>query len=159
VLTPCFYALNLPRTPMRIVMIGIAVNLALNFANMQFLHFGHAGLALATSCVVLANSSQLGWALSRKVDFGSFLSWAGFIARVGLAAGGCGAAAWVVYQLTETYTHGFLIHAFGLFAAIGLAMVAYVSFSLTLRIGETREAVQMVQRRLLRRRAKAAASG
>ena len=91
VLTPCFYALNLPRTPMRIVMIGIGVNLALNFANIQFFHLGTAGLALATSCVVLANSSQLAWALSRQVDFGGFLGWAGYIARVSLAAGGCGA--------------------------------------------------------------------
>ncbi len=156
VLTPCFYALDMPRTPMRIVMIGIGVNLALNFANVQVFHLGHAGLALATSCVVLANSSQLGWALSRKVDFGGVLGWAGFIARVSLAAGGCGAAAWVVYQLAETYTHGFVIHALGLFAAIGAAMVAYAFFSLSLRIGETREAVQLVQRRLLRRRAKPA---
>jgi len=157
VLTPCFYALGLPRTPMRIVMIGIGVNLALNFANVQFFHLGHAGLALATSCVVLANSSQLGWALSRRVNFGGFLEWAGFLCRVGLAAGGCGAAAWVVYQLAITYTHGFLAHALGLFAAIGAAMVAYAFFSLSLRVGETAEAVQMVQRRLLRRRGKPAA--
>jgi putative peptidoglycan lipid II flippase len=156
VLTPCFYALNLPRTPMRIVMIGIGVNLALNFANIQFFHLGTAGLALATSCVVLANSSQLAWALSRQVDFGGFLGWAGYIARVSLAAGGCGAAAWVVYQLAVTYTHGFLFHAVGLFAAIGVAMVAYVFFSLSLRVTETREAVGMVQRRLFRRRARAA---
>ena len=55
-----------------------------------------------------------------------------------------------------TYTHGFLFHAVGLFAAIGVAMVAYVFFSLSLRVTETREAVGMVQRRLFRRRARAA---
>jgi putative peptidoglycan lipid II flippase len=155
-LTPCFYALNLPQTPMRIVIIGICVNLALNFANIQYLHLGHAGLALATSCVVLANCSQLAFALSRRVDFGGFLEWAGFLLRVGLAAAGCGAAAWVVWQLSEIYTTGFVIHAVGLFAAIGAAIVTYFFFSLSLRVGETREAVSMVQRRLFRRRKKAA---
>ena len=153
VLTPCFYALNLPRTPMRIVMIGIAVNLALNFANIQYLHLGHAGLALATSCVVIANCAQLALRpCHAAVDFGGLLEWAGFLLRVGLAAGGCGAAAWVVWQLSETYTTGFVIQALGLFAAIGAAMVTYFFFSLSLRVGETREAVSMVQRRLLRRR-------
>jgi putative peptidoglycan lipid II flippase len=152
VLTPCFYALNLPRTPMRIVMIGIGVNLALNFANVAFFHLGHAGLALATSCVVLANCFQLGWALSRQVDYGKTLEWTGYLLRVGLAATGCGAAAYVVYQLGLLYTHGFLLHALSLFAAIGAAMVAYFFFSLSLRVPETREAVSMVQRRLFRRR-------
>jgi putative peptidoglycan lipid II flippase len=152
VLTPCFYALNRPRTPMRIVLIGIAVNLALCFANVEWLHFGHAGLALATSAVALANSSQLAWALSRRVDFGGMLEWAWYLLRVGLAAAGCGAAAWVVYQLGLLYTHGVLLHALGLFAGIGAGIATYAFFSLSLRVGETREAVSMVQRRLFRRR-------
>jgi len=86
VLTPCFYALNLPRTPMRIVLIGIGVNLLLNLLNIVLFHLGHAGLALATSCVALANSFQLSFALSRQVGFGAAGEWAAFIAKVLTAA-------------------------------------------------------------------------
>jgi putative peptidoglycan lipid II flippase len=90
VLTPCFYALNQPRVPMRITMIGIGLNLALNFLNMVVFHLGHAGLALATSGIAIANFSQLSTALSRRVDFGGIGEWAGFLGRVVLAAGLCG---------------------------------------------------------------------
>ena len=154
-LTPCFYALNLPRTPMRIVVIGICVNLALNFLNIAVFHFGHAGLALATSCVALANVSQLGWALSRQVDFGRFAEWAGFLARVLLASVACGAVAWGLYWLAETRLSGFVLHGIGLVAAISAAVLVYAGAGFALRIGETQEAVALFRRRLLRRRAAA----
>jgi putative peptidoglycan lipid II flippase len=151
-LSPCFYALNLPQTPMRITMIGICVNLLLNFLNMQFFHLGHAGLALATSSVALANVSQLGWALSRQVDFGGFVEWASFLARVMAASLACGAAAWGLYWLAETRLHGFTALAVGLVAAIGAAMAVYAGAGYALRINETNEAVALFRRRLLRRR-------
>jgi putative peptidoglycan lipid II flippase len=155
VLTPCFYALNQPRTPMRIVSIGIGVNLALNFLNMVVFHLGHAGLALATSCVALANFSQLSAALTRSVSFGRIGEWAGFLGRVLAAAAACGAAAWGVEWLAETRLHGFVPRAAGLFAAIGAAMVVYAAIAFALRIGETAEALNLI-RRLLQRRRKAA---
>ena len=49
VLTPCFYALNLPRTPLRISLVAIGVNLALNLANANVFGLGVAGLAMANS--------------------------------------------------------------------------------------------------------------
>jgi putative peptidoglycan lipid II flippase len=155
VLTPCFYALNQPRTPMRIVMVGIGVNLLLNFLNMIVFHLGHAGLALATSCVALANFSQLAFALSRKVDFGGLGDWSGFLGRVLLAAALCGGAAWGIEWLGETQLHGFALHMLALFAAIGAAVAVYAGAAYALRISETTEALNMVRRRLGRRRAKA----
>ena len=152
VLTPCFYALNQPRTPMRIVMIGIGVNLLLNFLNMIVFHLGHAGLALATSGVALANFSQLCAALSRHVKFGGLAEWAAFLGRVLLAAGLCGAAAWGVYALSQNVLHGLVLHALGLFAAIGTAMLVYAGAAWLLRITEIADAVGLVQRRFGRRR-------
>jgi putative peptidoglycan lipid II flippase len=154
-LTPCFYALDLPRTPMRIVLIGIGVNLALNFLNMTVFHLGTAGLALAASCVCLANVSQLAFSLSRRVDFGGMGEWAGYLARVLTASALCGGAAFGLWWLTDTYVHGFVLRALGLFVAIGGAVAVYAGAGYALRIGETHEAVAMFQRRLLRRRAKA----
>jgi putative peptidoglycan lipid II flippase len=151
-LTPCFYALNQPLTPMRIVMIGIAVNLALNFLNMTVFHLGHAGLALATSCVCIVNVSQLAVALSRQVDFGGMADWAGYLTRVLLASALCGGTAFGLWWAVDIYVHGFAVRALGLFVAIGAAVGVYAGAGYLLRIGETQEAVALVQRRLLRRR-------
>ncbi|HZZ89479.1 MAG TPA: murein biosynthesis integral membrane protein MurJ [Caulobacteraceae bacterium] len=153
VLTPCFYALNQPRTPMRITMIGIGLNLVLNFLNTVVFHLGHAGLALATSGIAIANVSQLSAALSRRVDFGGVGEWAGFLGRVLLAAALCGGAAWGLYALTDAYLRGFGLRMLGLLVAIGAAMVVYAGAAYALRIREIADAVGLVQRRLGRRRA------
>lgn len=152
-LTPCFYALDLPRTPMRITMIAIGVNLVLNFLNMQVFHLGHAGLALATSVVCLVNVGQLAFALSRRVHFGGMGDWAGYLARVLLASILCGAAAFGLWWVVDAHVHGFVLRALGLFAAIGGAVAVYAGAGFALRVGETHEAVAMFRRRLLRRRA------
>jgi putative peptidoglycan lipid II flippase len=151
-ITPCFYALNLPQTPMRITMIGIAVNLLLNFLNMAVFHLGHAGLALATSCVVLANVSQLAWALSKQVDFGGAVEWASYLGRVLLASAACGATAFGLWQAAQLVLQGFVLHSLGLAVAILGAVAVYAGAGYVLRVGETQEAVALAQRRLLRRR-------
>jgi len=155
VLTPCFYALNLPRTPLRISLVAIGVNLALNLGNANLFGFGVAGLAMATSCVALANFGQLCAALSKQVDFGGLADWAGFLSRVLLAAALCGGTAWGIEWLGETRLHGALLHMLALFAAIGAAMLVYAGAAYALRISETTEALNLVRRRLGRRRAKA----
>ena len=155
VLTPCFYALNLPRTPLRISLVAIGVNLVLNLANANLFGFGVAGLAMATSCVALANFGQLCAALSRQVDFGGLGEWAGFLGRVVLAAALCAGTAWGIEWLGETRLHGAMLHMLALFAAIGAAIVVYAGAAYTLRISETTEAINLIRRRLLRRRAKA----
>jgi putative peptidoglycan lipid II flippase len=156
VLTPCFYALNLPRTPLRISLIAIGVNLALNLANATFLGFGVAGLAVATSCVALVNFGQLCAALSKQVDFGGLGEWASFLLRVGLAAAACGAVAWGTYHLGQTYLHSGPLRVLAMFGAIGLAMVVYACAAYALRVRETTEFIAAISRRLVRRRARAA---
>ncbi|HKT53465.1 MAG TPA: murein biosynthesis integral membrane protein MurJ [Caulobacteraceae bacterium] len=151
VLTPCFYALNLPKTPMRITSIGIVVNLALNFANMRFLHYGHAGLALATSCVALANSLQLTHALARQVDFGRGREWLGYLTRLAVAAGLCGLVAFWIEGGAEGYASK-AVHVLGFFVAIGAAVAAYFTATHILRISETTEAIGLIRRKLLRGR-------
>jgi putative peptidoglycan lipid II flippase len=153
VLMPCFYALNLPRTPLRVNLVGIAVVLILNLLNATVFGLGVAGLALATSCMALVNFGQLSHALSRQVDFGRFSEWAGFIARVALAASACGAAAWALNAFLDAHTPSRLLRSLGLFVAIGAAMFVYFGSAYALRIGETAEALAMVRRRVLRRRA------
>ena len=53
-LLPGYYARQDTRTPVRIALLCIAVNLALNLASMRW--FGHVGLALSTSAAALLNA-------------------------------------------------------------------------------------------------------
>jgi len=78
---------------------------------------------------------------------------ASLIKWVALAALACGAAAWALNAVLDAYTASRLLRSLGLFVAIGAAMVVYFGSAYALRIGETAEALAMVRRRVLRRRA------
>jgi len=71
ILSPAFYALGLPRVPLRISLIGIALNLGLNSLFVFVLHWQVAGLALSTALVAIINLVQLLFALRRPL--GSWL--------------------------------------------------------------------------------------
>jgi putative peptidoglycan lipid II flippase len=84
VVTPAFYALNDARTPMRVALASIGVNLALNWIFVRVLGWAHVGLAASTSVVALANFALLAGILARRVGpFGAGL--AGEVGRIGLA--------------------------------------------------------------------------
>jgi putative peptidoglycan lipid II flippase len=148
VATPCFYALGLPKTPLRISLIGIAINLVLNTLNATVFGFGHVGLALTTSAVALINFAQLMGALSRQVDVGGVRQWAGFLARCAVAAGLCGLVAYEVNHLVELVTSNYLLRALGLAAAIGASVPVYFAFASVLRLEESADAWRMVRRRI-----------
>jgi putative peptidoglycan lipid II flippase len=148
ILTPCFYALNLPKTPLRISLIGIGVNLVLNIANASVFHFGHVGLALTTSAVALLNFLQLMSALGRQVDLGSRRQWAGYLARCAIAAAVCGAAAWGIDQFVEAHVTAWGWRAVGLMIAIGVSVPVYFAAARLMRLAESAQAWSMVRRRL-----------
>ncbi len=148
ILTPCFYALGLPRTPLRISLIGIGVNLGLNLLSARVLHFGHAGLALTTSAVALVNFFQLMRALGKRVDLGSARQWSSFLLRCALAAAACGGAAWGANHLVELATPSRLVRALGLGGGIAVSLPLYFGVARLLRLGESAEAWGMVRRRL-----------
>ena len=152
ILTPCFYALGQPRTPLRISLIGIGLNLVLNLLNARVLGLGHAGLALITSIVALVNFLQLMTALGRRVDLGGLRYWSLFLIRCVVAAGLCGAAAWAVNHLIEGVGSGLLLQAVGLGAAIGVSVPVYFGAARLLRLDESAEAWAMIRRRLPGRR-------
>jgi putative peptidoglycan lipid II flippase len=148
VLTPCFYALGLPRTPLRISLIGIALNLALNTLNATVIGLGHVGLALTTSAVALVNFLQLMSAISKQVDMGGFRQWVLFIARGALAAGLCGLVAFEINHLVELSTRSYLLRALGLAAAIGASVPVYFGAAQALRLQESADAWRMIRRRI-----------
>lgn len=148
ILTPCFFAIGEPQLPLRVSLIGIAVNLFGNMLNAWVLHLGHVGLALTTSLVATLNFVQLITALSRRAELGGVGQWAGFILRCGGAALACGAVAWGLNALVEGLTPNRILRAAGLFTAIGAGGATYFAAALALRLTESHQALAMIRRRL-----------
>lgn len=148
VLTPCFYALGMPKTPLRISLVAIGVNLILNTLNATVLGFGHVGLALATSSVALLNFGQLMHALAKQVDLGSVREWSFFMVRCATAAAVCGGVAFEVNHLVELATSHLLLRAAGLALAIGISLLAYFGAAQVLRLQESADAWRMIRRRV-----------
>jgi len=67
ILGPAFYALDDARTPMRVSMLSVLLNLVCNWLAVRVLGLGHGGLALSTSIVALWNSALLLVLLRRRV--------------------------------------------------------------------------------------------
>jgi len=148
VLTPCFYALGLPKTPLRISLIAIGFNLILNTLNMTVFGLGHVGLALATSSVALLNFGQLIYALSKQVNLGGFREWAWFLVRCVVAAALCGGAAVGIDYLVEGATSSWVLRGLGLAVAIGVSLPVYFGAARVLRLQESSEAWRMIRRRI-----------
>jgi putative peptidoglycan lipid II flippase len=145
VLRPCFFALNLPKIPLRVSLIGIAINLVLNFFNMKVLGLGHVGLALTTSAVAIINMGQLFFALRRRVDLGAGASWIGFLFRCLVAAGVCAGLA--IAAKLEAANLG-LPRIVGLAAGVGLGVGGYFGAARVLGLSESHEAWRMIRRRI-----------
>lgn len=83
VLAPGFYARQDTKTPVRIAMMAIALNIALSLLFIGPLK--HAGLALAMALAAWLNAGLLGITLWRRGIYQVARGWGLFIARVGLS--------------------------------------------------------------------------
>lgn len=84
VLAPSFYAIDLPRIPVRISLIGIVLNIILNYVFIFVLKLGVLGLALSTSLVALINVLQLAFALRSRI--GAYGGMWGFFVQIALSS-------------------------------------------------------------------------
>ena len=148
VLVPCFYALGLPRIPLRVSLIGIGLNLILNILNARVFGWGVAGLALITSMVALVNSGQLILALRGRVALGDVGGWLAFLARCLLAAALCGAVAFGLDRGLETLVASRVLRGIGLGAIVAASVGVYFGAAHILRLQESGEAWRMIRRRL-----------
>ncbi|HEV2364051.1 MAG TPA: murein biosynthesis integral membrane protein MurJ [Caulobacteraceae bacterium] len=149
VLVPCFYALGLPKTPLRISLIGIGINLALNLFNYDVLHLGHVGLAVTTSAVALINFAQLLFALKRRIDLGTTAQWAGYLGRCILAAAICGGAAFALWSALDPRAHGLGLRMGALGLAVAAGALAYFAAARLVGLQEGHEAWELFRHRLL----------
>tara|TARA_Y100000588_G_scaffold285272_1_gene302964 strand:+ start:902 stop:2407 length:1506 start_codon:yes stop_codon:yes gene_type:complete len=85
ILAPGFYAKQDTRTPVRIGVIAMGVNVILNLALVGL--FAHAGLALATSLAAFINAGLLLKALIVNGSYRPGRGWATYILKVSIATG------------------------------------------------------------------------
>jgi putative peptidoglycan lipid II flippase len=147
ILTPCFYALNKPRTPLYVGLLSIALNVGLNLALVKALRWGHVGLAATTGCLALINFAQLLLYLRREVCLGQTKKWIAFLGAVGSAALLCGVAAHFVAGLTAGYVgESFTGRTIALLAGLAAGGGAYVATTLALRVPESVSVFKLISR-------------
>ncbi len=101
ILAPGFFARQDTRTPVRIALWAMAVNLVLNLA--LILPLAHVGLALATSVAALVNALLLLRGLRSEGVWRPAPEWRGFLLRLGGATAAMVALLWFVAPPAETW--------------------------------------------------------
>jgi putative peptidoglycan lipid II flippase len=134
VLAPPFYAINLPRIPVRISMTGIALNLALNYIFIYVLKFGVAGLALSTSMVALINVLQLAFELRSKV--GAYGQMPRFFLGIILSSATMGLVAYGLELLLTPMAVHFLGKLLMLIITISVSLAVFLLTAWALRMKE-----------------------
>jgi putative peptidoglycan lipid II flippase len=135
-LSPGFLAREDTATPVKLGMIAIAINLALNLALMR--PFGHVGIALGTSAAAWCNVALLWGTLGRRGHFALDARSRRMLPRLALAALGMGAAVFAMKQ-------GLGIGVVALAIEVGVGGLVFVGLVLLLgaaRIADIRRALR-----------------
>jgi putative peptidoglycan lipid II flippase len=149
VLVPCFYALNQSKTPVRISLFGMVLNLGLCFLLVKGLKLGHVGLAMTTGLIALINFLQLLFFMSREVHCGRVVDWTLFFIKVTAACLACGAVAWFGMVLSAAAAaHGFLMFAVAVGLTVLLAATTYFGVTWQLGLPESVELIDTLRRKL-----------
>ena len=148
VLTPCFYALDRRRTPLHVSLVGIGLNLVLNFTLVKVFHMGHVGLAASTGCLALVNFLQLAFYLQRDVTCGSLRTWLRFALAVGIPAVACGVAVYFLKHWLAGFGQTFLWLVGALAVEIAIGGTVFFGLTWALRVSETKTLVTLIRRKV-----------
>ena len=154
VLAPAFNALNRPRIPMNVSFLSIGVNLTLNFAFTYLLGWKHRGLAFTTAAVAALNFVLLYVAMRRlagRLEGGAMLR---SLSRLALPAAGLAAVCLAADAtlLGDFARWGLITKIAVLGGIIALSGGLFFVSCQLLGVPEMREAVDLVKRKLRRRR-------
>lgn len=99
VMAGIFFALGDTVTPLRVTVVSLFLNIALDYVLMNL--FGIIGIPLATICVAMTSSVLLFNKLKAKLGHIDLLSGMGSFIKMALATAFMGATIWVLAKLTE----------------------------------------------------------
>ncbi len=160
VFVPAFYALQDPKTPVRIGIVTVLLNIVLSVAFMLTwpLEWKHAGIAAATVVSEFINGVWMSFIVHRRL--GS-IGWGRIgvsvlrtsIAAVSMAAAACFVTDAAARALAGAGTHLFLTRLGSVVAGIGVGIVVYILLSRILRSPELNEMIEAARHRRERPRA------
>jgi putative peptidoglycan lipid II flippase len=150
VLAPTFYALDSPSIPVRISIIGIILNLILNYVFIKILKLGIVGLPLSTSIVALINMLQLAWALRRKLGSLEGRKFLGFGIKLLLIAGIMGVAVWMGYHWIELHFKHKMLYRMSIALLIPAGVLLFSMGSWLCKLEEAHTVVSLIKKRLIR---------
>ncbi len=147
VLAPAFYALDLPRIPLRVSLIGIVLNLILNLLFLRVLDLGLASLPLSTSLVALLNFGQLALALRPRLNGLGDSTLLPSLLKIFTACALMGLLLLIIVKIAP-FPPGFLPSSARLAALISFGALLYLGTCYLLKIPELLSVIQNIQRRL-----------
>lgn len=103
VLTPGFYARQDTKTPVRIAMLSMLVNLVGNLLSVLVLDGGYVGIALSTAAAAWVNTSLLYWTLHRRDHLRLDARMRRTGVRILLASAAMGVALWLGSELLDAH--------------------------------------------------------
>jgi putative peptidoglycan lipid II flippase len=148
VLTPCFYALDRPRTPLNVSLLGIGINVALNLMLVKVFSMGHVGLATTTGILALVNFVQLAVYLRREVSYGGGAGWFIYMISILGASAMCGVVAARVADLIPVHDGAVMWNLMRLVAAIAAGCLGYAAVAYLSGVAELRQMERVIVRRL-----------
>jgi putative peptidoglycan lipid II flippase len=148
VLTPCFYALDRRRTPLMVSLVGIGLNLVLNFVLVKYLHMGHVGLAATTGCLALVNFLQLALYLRSDVDYGSMRRWLRYAMAVGFPALACGVSVYYLKHWLAGFGQTFPCLVGAVIVEIAVGGIVYFGLTWVMKVNETHTFASMLSRKV-----------
>jgi len=150
--SPTFYALNDSRTPVRVSIVTVLVNAALNVALARVM--GYRGLALGTSIAALLNGGALLFLLHRRLDGLEDRRVLIAFVKIVLASTLMGATAAVTDLLLSQWLPGagLGVQLVRLTTSIAAALCVLAGSAHVLHIDEFRHGVRLISSRLFRRR-------
>ena len=165
VLSPAFYALDDARTPMLISLASIGVNALAGYYLREWFSgfgvtpenpsgYGHAGLALSTSCVALVNFLALVIFMRRRIRRIEGRRILSSLVRIGAASAVLSAASYATYAWLFGVLggRGFVPRLVETFVPIAVGGAAFLLAAKMLRVRELDQATRAFVGRFIRRR-------
>jgi len=149
-LTRVFYAYHDTRTPVKISVATVVLNVGVSYLLMQWLGVG--GLALGTTIALSFNFVVLTWLLKRQIGSMGFGGMFRSLAMVMVASAVMGVAVWVVdYALSLALTPDDLTYALRLIVGLVVGAAVFLGFARLVKMPELAEVVDMLRVVLKRR--------
>jgi len=152
VFVPAFYAMQDTRTPVRIGIQVVVLNLILNITFILTfpIYWEHAGMALATVLAETAGMITLGLMLSRRIPAIQWKAAMRTLIRSLLCALAMGAVSWLTAQhlppLIDACLPAKLVEIVTIAAAVAAGIAGYLLLSLLTRAPELREIMDSLQK-------------